>query len=108
MGLEWEKKFWDEWFASFSFGGMVHDGHSVGELDGRTSEKSLGCRMLFREAIDFGYRFGGKHAVMLNLDHSSNANLCKKNTRDGSAQGRQTVTINEGLEAIGIRYKYSF
>ena len=64
--------------------------------------------MLFREAIDFGYCFGGKHAVMLHLDHSSNANLCKKNTRDGSAQGRQTVTINEGLEAIGISYKYSF
>ena len=33
MGLEWEKKFWGEWFASFSFGGMVHDGHLVGELD---------------------------------------------------------------------------
>ena len=108
MGLEWEKKFWGEWFASFSFGGMVHDGHLVGELDGRTGEKSLGCRMLFREAIDFGYRFGGKHAVMLHLDHSSNASLCKKNTTDGSATGRHTVTINEGLEAIGIRYGYSF
>jgi len=34
--------------------------------------------------------------------------LCKKNTTDGSATGRHTVTINEGLEAIGIRYGYSF
>ena len=72
------------------------------------AKKSLGCWMLFREAIGFGYRFGGKHAVMLHLHHSLNASLCKKNTRDGSAQGRQTGTINEGLEAIGIRYGYSF
>ena len=107
-GLEWEKKFWGEWFASFSLGGSVHDGHLVGELDGRTGEKSLGCRVLFREAVGFGYRFLGKHAVMLHLDHISNASLCEKNTANGQRNGRHTVVVNEGLESVGIRYGYLF
>jgi hypothetical protein len=107
-GLEWEKKFWGEWFASFSLGGAVHDGHLVGELDGRTGEKSLGCRILFREALGLGYRFLGKHAIMLHFDHISNASLCKKNTANGQRLGRHTVTINEGLENFGIRYGYLF
>ena len=104
-GLTWEWSFWDGWFAGFSLGGMVHDGHLVGE-DGES--KSLGCRFLFRESVNAGYRFNKRHALMVHFDHSSNANLCEKNTRDGSAEGRHDVTLNEGLESVGIRYGYMF
>jgi len=104
-GLTWEWSFWNGWFAGFSFGGMVHDGHLVG-IDGE--QKSLGCRFLFRESINAGYRFNKRHALMVHLDHSSNASLCKKNTADGTAEGRHDVVLNEGLENVGIRYGYMF
>ena len=70
--------------------------------------KSLGCRFLFRESVNAGYRFNKRHALMLHFDHSSNANLCEKNTRDGTAEGRHDVTLNEGLESVGVRYGYMF
>ncbi len=106
-GLYWEWSFWKNWFAGFSLGGMVHDGHLVGDKDGKT-RKSLGCRVLFREAVNAGYRFNKHHAVMVHLDHSSNANLCEKDMPDGTAFGRHTTTVNEGLESVGIRYGYTF
>ena len=104
-GLTWNWSFWNNLFVEFGFGGMVHDGHLVG-IDGET--KSLGCRVLFRESLNAGYRFTKHHSLMLHLDHSSNASLCKKNTSDGSESGRHNVVLNEGLENIGIRYGYKF
>ena len=85
----------------------MHDGHLVVDKDGKL-RKSLGCRMLFREAINFGYRFKKRHAVMMHLNHNSNASLCEKNTRDGTAEGRHNVVLNEGLESLGIQYGYMF
>jgi lipid A 3-O-deacylase len=89
-GLSWEWSFWGHWFAGFSLGGSVHDGKFV---TNRIDRKELGCRVLFRESIEVGYRFGGKHAISGFLDHISNANICDK---------------NEGLETTGIRYGYMF
>jgi lipid A 3-O-deacylase len=106
-GLTWEWEFWGGWFAGFSLGGMGHNGRLVGDKDGQ-SRKSLGCRFLFRESLAFGYRFKKHHAIMAHLEHSSNASLCEKNTRDGTAEGRHDVVLNEGLEAVGIRYGYMF
>ena len=105
LGLTWEWSFWDGWFAGFSLGGMAHDGHLVG-VDGES--KSLGCRFLFRESINAGFRFAKRHAIMVHFDHSSNASLCEKNTSDGTTNGRHDVTLNEGLENVGIRYGYMF
>ena len=84
---------------------MIHDGHLVG-VD--TESKSLGCRALFRESINIGYNINQVHSIMFHFDHSSNASLCEKNTRDGTAHGRHDVVLNEGLENIGIRYGYKF
>ncbi|MAH84156.1 MAG: hypothetical protein CBB68_07400 [Rhodospirillaceae bacterium TMED8] len=106
-GLYWEWDFWKHWFFGLGLGGMIHDGRLVGDKDGQ-KRKSLGCRLLFREHINFGYRIDKHHSIMTHLDHSSNASLCEKNTRDGSALGRHDVILNEGLESIGIRYGYSF
>lgn len=89
-GLSWEWSFWGNWFAGFSLGGSVHDGKLT---TNRIDRKELGCRILFRESIEIGYRFGGKHSISGFLDHISNANICDK---------------NEGLETTGIRYGYKF
>ncbi len=90
LGLSWEWEFWEGTFAGFSLGGAVHDGKKrTEELD----RKELGCRVLFHESIDVGYRFDRHHGVMLHLEHSSNSKLC---------------STNEGLENFGIRYGYRF
>ena len=90
FGLSWEFDLWRDVFAGFSFGGSVHDGET--ETD-RTDKKELGCRLLFRESLELGYRFGGRHAITAFLEHVSNANICDK---------------NEGLENLGVRYGYRF
>lgn len=90
FGLTWEWDFWKSWFAGFSFGGSVHDGETETNKLGR---KELGCRLLFRESVELGYRLNRNHGVSLFLDHISNAKLCTK---------------NEGLENFGLRYGYRF
>jgi lipid A 3-O-deacylase len=90
FGLSWEWSFWDGFFAGFSFGGSYHNGKLRGD---RVDRKALGCRLLFRESIEIGYRFGGRHSISLMLDHISNGRLCSK---------------NDGHENFGIRYGYRF
>jgi hypothetical protein len=90
FGLNWEWRPWRGLFADFSFGGMVHNGHN------RTDDihrKELGCHILFRESVEVGWRFAGRHSLSFLFDHSSNGRLCAK---------------NEGLNDLGIRYGYSF
>ena len=90
LGLSWQWDFWRNWFAGFSFGGAVHNGKTeTADL----KRKELGCRVLFRESIEFGYRLTSTHGVSLFADHISNAKLCKN---------------NEGLENFGLRYGYRF
>ena len=90
LGLTWEGKFYERFFANFSLGAGYHDGYKVTSLLDR---KSLGCKLLFRESLDIGYRFQHSHSIMAHLDHLSNAKLCSN---------------NEGLESVGIRYGYHF
>ena len=90
LGLTWQRHFYENYFANFSLGAGYHDGYKVTDLLDR---KSLGCKLLFRESIDIGYRFEGPHSIMTHLDHISNAKLCSN---------------NEGLESVGIRYGYHF
>jgi len=90
LGLTWEWDFFDDFFAGFSLGGTVHDGFKT---TSRLDRKELGCRVLFRESLTFGYRLSKHHSLMAFLDHSSNAKLCSR---------------NEGLENVGIRYGYRF
>ena len=87
-GLTWEWDFWRNLFASLALGGAIHDG----DLDVRSnSQKELGCRLLFRQAVELGFRFRQRHSLSLYIDHLSNAGICEQ---------------NEGLELIGIRYGY--
>ncbi len=89
-GLTWDWQVWGPVFFSFELGGAVHDGKtSTIKLD----RKELGSRVLFREAIEIGYRFQGHHALSLRFDHMSNASIADN---------------NEGLDTVGVVYGYSF
>ena len=89
-GLTWDWQIWGPFFGSFELGGAVHDGKtSTIKLD----RKELGSRVLFREALEIGYRFQGHHALSLRFDHMSNASLADN---------------NEGLDTVGVVYGYSF
>ena len=89
-GLTWDWQIWGPFFGSFELGGAVHDGEtSTSALD----RKELGSRVLFREALEIGYRFEGHHALSLRFDHMSNASLADN---------------NEGLGTVGVVYGYSF
>ena len=89
-GLTWALDLWGGLFVEFAFGGSVHDG----ELDAnRTDKNDLGCRILFREALELGWRFGGHHSISVMADHISNAGFCSD---------------NDGQDTAGIRYGYKF
>jgi len=90
LGLSWEWSFWQGAFFGFSLGGAYHTGETVTE---KLDKKSLGCSVLFRESLDLGYRFNNAHALMVHLNHISNAKLC---------------STNEGMESFGLRYGYRF
>jgi len=98
-GLQWEWTFWDSFFFDFSFGGAVHNGElsydagvAFPEYAGRRRE--LGCRALFRESFELGWRFWERHNLSLMWAHYSHGGIC----------GDQ----NEGLDNMGMRYGYRF
>ena len=90
LGLTWEYDFKQDYFANFSLGAGYHDGYKETPLLDR---KSLGCKFLFRESLNVGYRLNKSNSIMAHLDHISNAKLC---------------STNEGLESVGFRYGYYF
>lgn len=89
-GLGWTFFLTEGFFADFTLGGAVHDG----ETDRATADsRDYGCRLGFHESFSLGYSFDGHNAIMLGIDHMSNASLCDK---------------NDGLTNLGIRYAYKF
>lgn len=91
-GLTWQYDFQSGAFAAGSLGLAIHDG----ELDSdRRDRKSLGGRVLFRESIELGYRFGEerRHALSIMLSHVSNAGIYEQ---------------NEGMDTIAARYGIRF
>lgn len=90
LGLTWNFVFFDNFFAGFSLGGAVHDGHIRTDL---TNRKELGSRALFRESVEAGFIFYQRHTLSVSLSHVSNARLGVK---------------NEGMDTLGLRYGYRF
>ncbi len=90
LGLTWTWEFFEKAFIEGSLGGAYHDGANETTVIG---QKSLGCKVLFRESAALGYRLTEKHNLSVMLDHISNAGLC---------------TSNEGLDTLGVRYGYRF
>jgi len=90
LGLTWNFVFFERYYAGFSLGGAVHDGHIRTNL---TNRKELGSRFLFRESIEAGVIFAERHTLSVMLSHVSNAKLGVK---------------NEGMDSLGLRYGYRF
>jgi len=96
-GLSWNYQVLGNLFVSGHFGGAVHTADTL-EDPGPTvvtdsSDRFLGCRVLFRLAAGLGYQITEQVNVELYADHISNANLCDN---------------NEGLENAGIRFGFDF
>ena len=96
LGLTWSFQdiLVDGLYADLFLGGAVHDGVlSSSDPSEIRQRKQLGSRLLFREAVEVGWRFSGGHRIGVFLDHISNANLASN---------------NEGLDTLGIRYGFDF
>lgn len=90
--VDWQYDFAAGPFVAGSLGLAIHDG----ELDTeRSDRKALGGRVLFRESVEIGYRFGEahRHAVSVMLSHISNAGIYER---------------NEGMDTIAARYGIRF
>tara|TARA_R110002072_G_scaffold223983_6_gene381034 strand:- start:2309 stop:3250 length:942 start_codon:yes stop_codon:yes gene_type:complete len=110
IALSWQHQFQSRWFIAGSFGFAYHTGNLhpseracvLGDsctLPGNRTrfddgEVALGSRILFRESIEFGYRFAGRHGVSAYLAHMSNASLFDDD--------------NDGMNFAGLRYRYAF
>ena len=72
------------------FGGSLNDGE---EVSNKPNRKSLGSHILFREALELGYRINPVWQISVMVDHVSNA---------GSAQYNQS--INDVGVRLGLRF----
>jgi hypothetical protein len=77
-------------FLGLGVGGAVHNGQLKLE-DG--DRKALGSRILFHIPLEIGYRFDEHNSLSAYFEHMSNA---------------YTVSPNEGLDRLGVRYGYRF
>lgn len=79
-------------FGGF-LGGAVHDGE-IDDTPDNDGQRDLGCRVLFREALELGVRLTRRLRVAAVVDHVSHGGLCNDE--------------NEGLDNSGIRLHYLF
>lgn len=77
-------------FFGLGLGAAIHDGQLQLEDWDR---KALGSRVLFHIPAEVGYRFDAHNSVSAYFEHMSNA---------------YTVSPNEGMDHLGIRYGYRF
>lgn len=77
-------------FFGLGLGAAVHNGQLKLEDWDR---KALGSRVLFHIPAEIGYRFDAHNSLSAYFEHMSNA---------------YTVSPNEGMDRLGIRYGYRF
>ena len=97
FGATWTWEFWNNVFqpgdgiiASYFFGGALNDGEIVST---RPDRKSLGSHILFREALELGYRINPVITITGFIDHVSNAGFARYNQ-----------SINDLGARIGFRF----
>lgn len=91
FGLTWDLRLTDRLFFESTFGGAVHDGPHESEKG--EGESEFGCTLSFRESASLGYDLSERWAIMLTVDHMSNAGLCDH---------------NRGLTNAGVRLGYKW
>lgn len=92
-GLTWGGFLWKGLFVEGFFGMAVHDGW-LNSADPDPHKRLMGSRVVFREAVEVGYRFLDIHSVSFMIDHYSNAGWL--------------ATRNQGNDDLGLRYGYKF
>jgi lipid A 3-O-deacylase len=75
---------------SYFFGPSFNDGDIIGKAPNR---KSLGSHVLFREALELGYRINPIYQISAFADHVSNGGLAKQ---------------NQSINDMGIRFGVRF
>tara|TARA_Y100001960_G_C14766853_1_gene877497 strand:- start:2578 stop:3060 length:483 start_codon:yes stop_codon:yes gene_type:complete len=98
-GLSWEKIIWRSAFLNFSFGLALHNGKLSYNPDvpfpsDYNRHREFGCRVVFRESFEAGWKLPKEQSLSIMWSHYSHAGLC----------GDQ----NEGLDNLGVRYGYRF
>ncbi|MGQ0676589.1 MAG: acyloxyacyl hydrolase [Rhodospirillales bacterium] len=92
-GLTWGGFVWKGLFVEGFFGMAVHDGW-LDSHDRDPPRRLMGSRVVFREALEFGYRFLDVHSISFMVDHYSNAGWIAER--------------NQGNDDFGLRYGYKF
>jgi hypothetical protein len=90
IDARWQYETASRVFFGLGLGVAVHNGQLQLEDWDR---KALGSRVLFHFPIEVGYRLDDHNSVSAYFEHTSNA---------------YTVSPNEGLDRIGVRYGYRF
>lgn len=90
-GLTWEWNITPRLYADFFLGFAGHDGFLHNAPRDR---RELGSRLLFREALELGWRLNDRHALSVMIDHYSNAGYFDKK--------------NQGNDNFGARYSYRY
>ncbi len=93
-GLTWEWNPFSKFIIDFSFGFSLHNGHLHNDAGDEGRFREFGCRVLFRESLELGYRFYDRHLVSVMWDHISHGGICDDE--------------NEGMDNLGMRYGYMF
>ena len=92
-GLTWGGFVWKGLFVEGFFGMAVHNGW-LDSTDRDPHKRLMGSRVVFSEALEFGYRFLDVHSISFMVDHYSNAGWLAER--------------NQGNYDFGLRYGYKF
>ena len=94
-GLTWEWMPFGDLFIDLGLGLSVHNGmldNSRIEGKARSDRLEFGCRALFRESLEMGYRLFERHSLSVMWAHQSHASLCLED--------------DDGIDNAGLRYGY--
>ena len=94
-GLTWEWVPFGDLFIDLGLGLSVHNGmldNSRIEGKARSDRLEFGCRALFRESLEIGYRLFERHSLSVMWAHHSHASLCHED--------------DDGIDNAGLRYGY--
>ena len=83
-GLTWEWPRSGPFFMDLALGLTIHNGmldNSMITGKARFDRREFGCRVVFRQAFDVGWRITRRHSLSLMLVHHSHAGLCTEETR---------------------------
>lgn len=90
-GLSWTVPLGETFFVEGAFGAAVHNGALH---DAVAPARSLGCPVLFHEAVSVGANLTTNASIMVTAEHASHAGLCGDD--------------NRGLTNLGVRLGFKF